>query len=70
MDKKTYILPIITSSILLTLIAPTLIYLIVPLAIIMIYAISVYCNKLAAGAESEHTQESDEITTEERILHR
>ena len=68
MDKKTYILPIITSSILLTLLAPTLFYIILPLAIIMIYAINVYCNKLAVGTDAELTQELDENTPKKRIL--
>ena len=68
MDKKTYILPIITSAMLLTLIVPTLIYLIVPLAIIMIYAISAYCNKLAAGDESDNAQEADESVPKEHSL--
>ena len=68
MDKRNYILPIITSSTLIALVFPTLIYIIIPFAVIMIYAVNLHCNNLKANSDQPQSYDTPKAETEDKLL--
>ena len=68
MDKRNYILPIITSSMLIALVFPTLIYVIIPFAVIMIYAVNLHCKNVKANSDQPQSFETHKAEHEDKLL--
>jgi predicted membrane protein len=69
MDKRDFFLPIIIITVLVCLVVPTITYILLPLAAIMIYAVNLYFKTYVDQPDLEELRQKKEPVHKNSKLH-